>query len=400
MSDANSFYTDLPVAADFSAALASEAYRPVPREWILAMTDVVNSTVAIEEGRYKDVTIAGAVGTIAVANLTGDLDFPFLFGGDGMTYLLPGSYREGVLDVLADTIRTVRELSGLELRAGVIAISELYHLGTEVRVGKVRVSPKYVQAMLTGSGLDLADRLLKGRAEGAITFAEESRLEGATRRADYRGFSCRWLDIPSSRGETVSLIIRPASSDQEEALGQMRSASALLREIIEDEAAAHPLSVELQSVAGSQARGVQAEAAYRSRRTRGLRYRFRLLLIRIQLAAVALAVRLNIPLRGMGKQLNRIPQDNIENADVRKFDGTIKMTLALSAEQRAGLLAALDGLEAKGDILYGAHISDRAIMTCLIHTNRDDEVHFVDAADGGYALAARRMKDKLHGAPS
>jgi hypothetical protein len=35
---------------------------------------------------------------------------------------------------------------------------------------------------------------------------------------------------------------------------------------------------------------------------------------------------------------------------------------------------------------------DRAIMTCINHNNNFDEAHFVDAADGGYAMAARMLK--------
>ena len=389
------FYESLPTAATFVDALSSELYAAAPADWILVMTDVTNSTEAIRKGLYKDVTIAGAVGTIAIANLTGDLDFPFLFGGDGMTYLLPGGYRDDVLDVLAETIGTVRQLSGLELRAAVIPVEEIYLQGGELSVGKLRVSERYLQAMLSGSGLELADELLKERRSGKITFAEEERLNGDSTRADYRGFSCRWLDVPSSKGETVSVIVRSISADPDHGLATLRTLSAELHQLFRDETAAHPLTVELQRLANRDYLGVRAEAEYRSRSKSGLRYALSLLWIRVELAAVALAVRFKLPIRAKGKRLAAIPRDNIENADIRKFDGTLKMTLSVSPEERQRLTELLDRFEKEGAIAYGMHLSDRAIMTCLIHTNHQDEVHFVDAADGGYALAAARLKEKL-----
>jgi hypothetical protein len=45
--------------------------------------------------------------------------------------------------------------------------------------------------------------------------------------------------------------------------------------------------------------------------------------------------------------------------------------------------------------VYGLHISDRALMTCLVFERNGRQVHFVDGADGGYALAAKEMKQKL-----
>ncbi len=89
-----------------------------------------------------------------------------------------------------------------------------------------------------------------------------------------------------------------------------------------------------------------------------------------------------------------IRRENLQNADVYKIDGTLKMTIAATSEQRRRITASLEELRSAGLIRYGYHTSDRAIMTCLIHTNHNDEVHFVDSADGGYALAARMLKSQ------
>lgn len=55
----------------------------------------------------------------------------------------------------------------------------------------------------------------------------------------------------------------------------------------------------------------------------------------------------------------------------------------LSAEHRAGRLC------------FGIHTSDTALMTCVIDGYDGNHVHFVDGADGGYALAAKELKGQL-----
>ena len=64
-------------------------------------------------------------------------------------------------------------------------------------------------------------------------------------------------------------------------------------------------------------------------------------------------------------------------------------------QHRAAIANFLDGLQAEGHIAYGLHSAATSIMTCLISSYQGDHVHFVDGADGGYALAAKQLKAKL-----
>jgi len=83
------------------------------------------------------------------------------------------------------------------------------------------------------------------------------------------------------------------------------------------------------------------------------------------------------------------------STDYRKFDGVLRMVLAGTAEQRRRLEAILDaGFEA-GRLAYGLHISDRAILTCLVYERMGQQVHFVDGAEGGYTAAAVPFKRRL-----
>jgi len=52
----------------FADVLDTTAYEPFPDDWLVGITDVVNSTSAIASGRYKDVNYAGASATAALGN--------------------------------------------------------------------------------------------------------------------------------------------------------------------------------------------------------------------------------------------------------------------------------------------------------------------------------------------
>jgi hypothetical protein len=52
--------------------------------WAVATTDVRNSTIAIEQGLYRNVNVAGAVSIMALGRVFASLSLPFVFGGDGI----------------------------------------------------------------------------------------------------------------------------------------------------------------------------------------------------------------------------------------------------------------------------------------------------------------------------
>lgn len=83
------FYADLAPLEQFLDITKPENFRSVPDDWYIVVTDIVESTKAIEQGRYKDVNLLGACSIIAVLNVAQKIEIPFIFGGDGASIVIP-----------------------------------------------------------------------------------------------------------------------------------------------------------------------------------------------------------------------------------------------------------------------------------------------------------------------
>jgi hypothetical protein len=84
-----------------------------------------------------------------------------------------------------------------------------------------------------------------------------------------------------------------------------------------------------------------------------------------------------------------------EATDFKKFDDVLRMVISGKTRQRRKLTEYLERKFQEGRLVYGFHISDRALMTCLVFERDGRQVHFVDGADGGYTLAAKAMKERM-----
>jgi hypothetical protein len=82
--------------------------------------------------------------------------------------------------------------------------------------------------------------------------------------------------------------------------------------------------------------------------------------------------------------------------DYKKFDDMLRMVISGNRKQQAKLSQYLEKNYKDGKLVYGLHTSDRVLMTCLVFERNGCQVHFVDGADGGYAVAAKLMKKRLN----
>src|SRR6266576_6412050 len=82
----DTFYGGIPVFRGFGRLMDPALYSPLPNDWSIGVADIVESTKAIAEARYKAVNMAGASVIAAVTNALAGREFPFVFGGDGARF--------------------------------------------------------------------------------------------------------------------------------------------------------------------------------------------------------------------------------------------------------------------------------------------------------------------------
>ena len=379
------FFRDLPPLTVFSDVPDPSVYRQAPDSWCLVITDVQGSTKAIEAGRYKDVNALGVASIVAVRNAIPDVELPFVFGGDGATLLCPASR----LGQLRPALRGLQERaeSGFELgmRAGIVPISELREAGYPVLVARYQQSENAVFAMFAGSGLTEGERWVKDPERGK---AYEVQSDDSA--VDFTGFECRWEPIEAKRDAILSVLIQAQAPDRAKASATYKEAIAAIEGILEGDG--HPVAVQTLKLA-TQAKLFEAEARLLSGRVAGFANWLKKTRASVQnrIGRTLLAKGWNA--FGFPGEVYR--EQVVANTDFRKFDDTLRMVVDVTAAQKQALTAYLEKEHQKGTLVYGIHEAPSALMTCVITEHQGNHVHFVDGADGGYALAAKQLKAQL-----
>ena len=168
----NNFYKNLKQIDDFSKIMQDSNYSLIPNDWYVIVSDIKNSTKAIENGMYKQVNFVAALTIIGILNIDKEEDFPYVFGGDGASLLIPPSLVEKSKKVLIEASKKAKEAFDLELRIGVISIKEIEKRGCFIEITKLQITNDYAQAIIRGNGLELAEELLKKEYERSLDLKE------------------------------------------------------------------------------------------------------------------------------------------------------------------------------------------------------------------------------------
>jgi len=380
-SSTRDFYEKLPVFRDF-AQVADEAYfRPLPEDWLVGVADVQQSTKAIKDNRYKAVNMAGAAVIASIANALKGRDFPFVFGGDGASFAVAPDDAALARRALAETATWVKENLDLDLRIGMATVAEVRAQARDVRVARYMPSVNVSIAMFSGGGMAWADAAMK-RGEIAVPPAP------AGSHPDLSGLSCRYELIPSQRGQVLSLLVTPG---ERASAAEFRAVVETVIRIVEKTPnASRPLPGQgLKLRWPPQGYDLEARASRRAGESIGIRK-----------AKVLARTFLYFLIMRSGLRVGRFTpakytQELIENSDFRKFDDALRMVLDCTPQLAAEIEDCLKIAAAKGAVRYGAHQQDAAMMTCFTPSPvNPNHVHFIDGAQGGYALAASALKDK------
>src|SRR3984957_1198502 len=196
------FYGTIPVFRGFMRLMDPSLYAPLPDDWSIGVADIVGSTKAIAQARYKAVNMAGAAVIAAVTNALEGREFPFVFGGDGASFAVAPDDLERTRQTLAATAAWVKEDLELEMRVALIPIAAIRAQGLDVRVARFGPSPNLSYAMFSGGGLGWADAAMK-RGEFAVATAPPGT------QPDLSGLSCRFEEIPAVRGLILAVLVMP-----------------------------------------------------------------------------------------------------------------------------------------------------------------------------------------------
>lgn len=371
------FYGRIPVFRGFDRLMDPALYTPLPDDWSVGVSDIVESTKAIANQRYKAVNMAGASVIAAVTNALDGREFPFVFGGDGASFAVAPSDRDRAHEALAATATWVKESLDLSMRVALVPVREIRAKGFDVRVARFGPSSNLSYAMFSGGGLGWADAAMK-RGEFALDEAPPGT------QPDLSGLSCRFQEIPSARGLILSVLVVPAKGADPMAF----------REVIEDVIDLVEQSPEAGRpvpAVGPPLRWPPAGVEYEARAARGgSLLKRRTVVLAVTLWAFVL-LRLGIRIGDFipAKYVREV----VENSDFRKYDDGLRMILDCTPELEAALAQLLAKAASGKVVRYGLHRQDAAMMTCFVPSvMRADHVHFIDGARGGYASAATALK--------
>jgi hypothetical protein len=379
------FYADIEAFEGFSGIANLDNYRRAPDDWHVVIADVVSSTAAIAQGRYKDVNMIGAACINAVLNISQKKTIPYVFGGDGATLMVPPDRLQHATDVLLGVRDLAAAKFNLSLRVGVVPVADIHRRGGAlVKVGKYRLSPGNELGVFSGGGIEVAEKWVKS---GSDYLLEHRADEGSP---DLSGLSCRWEPLASQNGIMLSLLMQARASDEAGKASLYRSLIDAIEAITASSGGAvKPISdanMKFRWPPRGMGAEIRATVGERNRIVYGLQLYFNSLvqwcLDRFDITA--------------GGYRGRAYRSELrDNTDYQRFDDTLRILLDCSAQQAERIDALLQSSEKRGALNYGLHRSDSALMTCLVfNLDRGEHIHFVDGSDGGFTAAAKNMKAK------
>lgn len=376
------FFAELPLLETERDTFDVSRYRAAPDDWALAVTDIVDSTGAIASGRHKTVNFVAAMGIAGLRNLCAPTRIPFLFGGDGAVVLVPP---DKVVEARVELARARGQAArdfGLTLRVGLVPVGALRRFGCDLRVGRFEPTPGNSFGVFLGGGVERLESALRGRGD-----AELARLAGIAdalddgEPVDLEGLSCRWDSLRSTRGTMLTMIVHGK--------GDLSDVYAEIMRLAGPDTQSRPVSLRTLR-ARWPPHGFMLEA--RARRRRGF-----LIAWAARVLAETLLARLVLargkPIGGFDPE--RYRREIITNTDFCKHDDTLCLVIDCPLAGVEAIKRYLAQVASARDLRYGLHLSDTALMTCMVTAPADSlHVHFLDGGGGGYTRASMSLKGR------
>lgn len=374
------FYSRLPVnEIPLSDLLMEEhLFFKVPGNWQVVITDVKNSTLALQNGLHETVNLVATGSIVAVLNIVykANLTVPFFFGGDGATFILPPGIFDASMQALLLHRENTKNSFNFDLRVGSVPVAEIYEAGHELNIGKLKTSQLFAIPVLLGEGLTYAERKIKGPD---YVFADTPATE---EELDLSGMQCRWDRIkpPATNFEVISLLVIARNGVKQSTA--FKKVMDKVDEIYGEAQIRKPISIDKLKLKTTLAKiGLE---------------------MRVRMGGFKLFYLLTTRIKGwLGIYYFRTKKGKVylnnlvDMSDTLVIDGKINTVISGTSLQREKLEIALNEIEKDGDIYYGLFVSKESVMSCYVRNMNDKHVHFVDGAEGGYTKAATVLKKKL-----
>ena len=382
------FYDNIKPFKNFNDVLNTKHYHKAPEDWFVVISDIKGSTKAIQEGRYKDVNVVGASSIIAVINaLNSYTKIPFVFGGDGASFVLPPTLIEPALTALQGTREMAKQSFDMNLRCAIVPVSEITKTGKHINIAKYAISEHLSIAMFSGGGLNEADNLIKANEAEYDIFKH---IKDQPHEADFSGLECRWNPIKTKKGDMLTLLVK-ATRDQD-AQNLYENLLKQIEMIYGPKESYRPNQTDTMNLS-FKSRNLRQELNVQTHgKTQLGRLKYA---IKMRFEAILGTILFAFDLKAKGVEGKKYKKDAVANTDFQKFDDIMRMVIDSQPEQTEALKTFLEKQRQEGICHYGMHVTDEALLTCLVFDRSGKHLHFIDGGNGGYALAAKNMKEQI-----
>ncbi len=181
-------------------------FSAIPNSWYIIISDIKNSTDAVNVGRSNDVNLVAAGSLIAALNVARkyEIEIPFFFGGDGGTIIVPEIILEEVSEALLLHKTNSLMQFNLDMHIGSVSMKDVNAAGHFVKICKLQIGSGFNKPVVIGDGLHYAEQLVKS---AEYNFSSEVHEE---KEPDLSGLECRWDKVkpPEEQNEIVCYLIQ------------------------------------------------------------------------------------------------------------------------------------------------------------------------------------------------
>ncbi|MCW3111115.1 MAG: hypothetical protein JWQ09_5621 [Segetibacter sp.] len=385
MNTSKNFYRDLQILElPIPEVFKQQLFADVPIGWYIIITDVKNSTAAVNAGKHNDVNLVAASSIIAAINVAkkNDVDIPFFFTGDGATIMVPEYLLKDVMVGLnVHNINSMKNFD-LQMHLGCISVQDIKDAGHFLQIAKVQFGKNLSKPVVIGDGLKYAEKMIKYAAKDQDENIDDPNI------LNLEGLECRWDKVkpPLEENEVVCYLIE--ASDPQKQMEVYGSVLRKIEEIFGPLEERNPLSVDRLKLLVTFQK-IRGEILAKFGRWKAADF----IATFLKTFIGRFFIRYNL-------KINNIPGQEylrqvISNADILTIDGRINTIISGKKEKRLQFIQYLSEQEKIGKLVYGHFISKESVITCYIENRDSKHIHFVDGSDGGYTEASKELKMKF-----